>query len=88
MRIIEILLKLAFLAISAYMVIVSLSHESFNAFLIVSVLLGLTLIFNRNHPSYKYLADYKYNNRVIMMRRIEGILILAFAAVAGYIAFA
>ncbi len=88
MRTTEIILKLAYLAISAYMLIAGLSHESFGAFLLVSVLLGLTLLLNTRHPSYIYPADYKYNNRVIFMRRIEGVLILTFTAVALYIAYA
>ncbi len=88
MRITEILLKLAFLAISAYMIIVGLSHESFNAFLLVSVLLGLMLILNTKNPSYRYPADYKFNRRVLMMRRVEGVIIIAFALYASYVAFA
>lgn len=88
MRIIEIILKLAFLAVSAYMTFGGLSHESFSAFLLVSVLLGFTLIFNQKHPSYAYPAGYQYASRVTLMRRIEGILILAFACAAAYVAFA
>ncbi len=88
MKITEIILKLAYLAISAYMLVAGLSHESFVAFILVSILLGSVLLVNTKHPSYTYPANYPYNNRVIFMRRVEGALILAFAAVSLYIAYA
>lgn len=74
--------------ISAYFLIMGISHESITAFLIVSVLLGLTLLLNTKHPSYIYPLGYEYNRRVIIMRRIEGGLMLVFAAVVSYVAFA
>ncbi len=87
-RIFEILLKIAYLAMSLYLLMTSISSESNAIFIAISLLLGITLISNSKYPSYTYPARYKYNNRVIIMRRIEGGLIIAFAVVLAYAAFA
>lgn len=79
MRLIEITLKLAYLGIAIVILVAGISHESINAFLLVSFMLGVTLLINTEHPSYKYPVGYKYNNRVIAMRRIEGVIIILFA---------
>ena len=81
MKIIEIILKLAFLALA----IVLFATSSFvsawlTAFLAVSLLLGLVLIFNK-HESYGYPAGYSRMGRVYFLRRIEGVILIAFAVI-------
>jgi hypothetical protein len=75
MKYIEIILKLAFLA----GVIVFASARDFFFtnlvwFLGVSLLLGIVLIFNRKQ-SYGYELSY----REVVIRRIEGIILIVFA---------
>lgn len=79
MRILEIILKLAYLAASVYLFVAGISHTAIIVFLVASVLLGIVLIFNQKHPSYRYPTNYPKYNRVILMRRVEGVLILLFA---------
>ena len=77
MKYLEILLKLAFLILSVYIIVSKnvMSHW-FLALLVVALLLGITLIFNKKQ-SYNYPSNWPKLNRVFLLRRIEGILLVA-----------
>ena len=83
MRIIEIILKAMFLIGGIALIWSnSLIGTVWSCiFLAVCILLGVVLIFNKKHPSYTYPANYRYNNRVIAMRRVEGVILIIFAVV-------
>lgn len=79
MRIIEIILKLAFLALAIVLFVTSSFASAWlTAFLVVSLLLGIVLIFNKKE-SYRYPVDYPKMKSVYMMRRIEGIILIGFS---------
>jgi hypothetical protein len=81
MRIIEIILKLAFLGLA---ITVMVSQHVFGhlitALAIVGFVLGLFLIFNKKE-SYGYPKNYPKMNRVYLMRRIEGVILVLAAIV-------
>lgn len=79
MRIIEIILKLAFLALSVYIIVTGQIFTHIAVILAyVCLLLGICLIFNKN-SSY---GSWGNSKKDYVMRRIEGaILILAALAV-------
>lgn len=76
MKYLEIILKLAFLVLSVYVIISKnvMSHW-FIALLVVALLLGITLIFNKKQ-SYNYPTNWPKLNRVFLIRRIEGALLI------------
>lgn len=76
MKYLEILLKLAFLALSIYIIVSKnvMSHW-FMSLLIVALILGITLIFNKKQ-SYNYPTNWPKLNRVFLIRRIEGVLLV------------
>jgi hypothetical protein len=79
MRIIEIILKLAFLALATVLFATSnFTSPWLTAFLIVSLVLGFVLIFNK-HESYNYPAGYPRMKNVYIMRSIEGGLLIGFS---------
>lgn len=79
MRIIEIILKLAFLALAIVLFATSnFASAWLTAFLIVSLVLGIVLIFNKKE-SYRYPANYPRMKSVYIMRRIEGVILIAFS---------
>lgn len=79
MRYIEIFLKLAFLAISVYFIATqSVLSPAFNLLLIVCIVLGLTLMFNRE-SSYKFRHTKKDWN----LRHIEGGILILFAVITS-----
>ncbi len=51
--------------------------DSIYYFLVVCLVLGITLIFNKKKQSY----GYKLVKREIIMRRVEGIVLVVFAVV-------
>lgn len=82
MKYIEIILKLAFLALAIVLFVTkAIPSVSFYSFLIVSLVLGAVLIFNK-HESYSYPAGYPKMNRVYMLRRIEGLVLVVFSIVS------
>jgi hypothetical protein len=76
MRIIEIILKLAFLALSVYLIVTQdvMSHW-FMALLVTALILGVVLIFNKKQ-SYRYPVNWPKLDRVFMLRRVEGFLLV------------
>ena len=81
MRIIEIILKLAFLVLAIFVIATQQVFGQWFMWLVyVGFLLGLILIFNKKE-SYGYPADYPKMSRVYLMRRIEGALLIAGALV-------
>jgi len=76
MKIIEIILKLAFLTLSIYFISTGqIFNHWFMILVYVGLVLGLVLIFNK-HESYGYPKDYPKMNRVYLMRRIEGVILV------------
>ena len=81
MKIIEIILKLAFLALAIYVIATGqVFGHWFMALVYVGFALGLVLIFNK-HESYGYPAGYPKIKRVYLMRRIEGAILVVGALV-------
>lgn len=81
MRYIEIILKLAFLALAIVLFATSIFTSTWlTPFLAVSLVLGIVLFFNK-HESYGYPAGYSKMNRVYLMRKVEGILLVAFSVI-------
>jgi len=77
MKYVEIILKIIFLIAAGCLLFVQpVQACSIISFAVVSVLLGLTLIFNKNQ-SY----GYKLSKREVKIREAEGILLIAFALV-------
>ena len=77
MRYTELLLKIVFLADSIYFIVTkSLDSESFLAFLLLTLILGIILIFNKK-ASY----NFKQTKRDLMLRHIEGVIMIAFSAI-------
>jgi len=84
MKEIEILLKIAFLALSVtFIVAQSIYSPLFNLLLIVCIVLGLVLLFN-HHVGYHH---WKPNKKDMMYRHIEGGLLIIFAAVVSAFGF-
>lgn len=87
MRIFESLLKILFLILGVYFVWThDISSSWFTAFLVINLLLGMVLMLNDHHPSYKYPKNYKKNARVLAMRKFEGIVMISFVMYVLYIA--
>lgn len=79
MKYIEIILKLAFLLLAIVLFVTkSIMSFYFYAFLAVSLILGIVLLFNK-HESYGYPVGYPKMNRVYLTRRIEGVLLVVFS---------
>lgn len=85
MRYIEILLKLAFLILGLFLIFTKdLGNACLSLFLIVSILLGVVLMLNKN-MSYRYPAKFKHFDRLILIRRVEGALLIVFGATMSYL---
>ncbi len=83
MKYIEIFLKLAFLIISVMFIITnSIDSSWFFVSLLVSFLLGIILIINKN-SSY----NYPQTDRDYLIRRIEGVLLLIFSLTAFFLIY-
>ena len=83
MRILEIILKLAFLVGAIFLIVTQEAKgQIFSLFLLVCVLLGITLIFNKRE-SYWYPKNYPKMKGVYLTRRIEGGLLIIFALIVG-----
>ena len=83
MKYIEIILKIAF-AVGAVTFFVSQSVflQYFSLFLVVCILLGITLIFNKDQ-SY----GYSLAQREVVMRRIEGGVLVVFSVMCTIFKF-
>ncbi len=80
MKIFEIILKVLFLGGSIYSIQVeSVSYPFLISYLIVCLILGIVLIFNKK-TSYNYPTARKD----FVMRRIEGALLILFAGFVFY----
>lgn len=80
MRTVEIALKLLFLGISIYFISTQeVLSPSFNLLLLVSIMLGLILMLNQDKPSYKF----KHTKKDYLLRRIEGGILVIFAAITS-----
>jgi hypothetical protein len=76
MKTFEIILKLAFLALSIIVIATGqVFGHWFIALVYVGLVLGLVLIFNK-HESYGYPKNYPKMNRVYWIRRIEGTILI------------
>ena len=83
MKYIEIFLKLAFLIISVMFIITnSIDSSWFFVSLLVSFLLGIILIINKN-SSY----NYPQTDRDYLISRIEGVLLLIFSLTAFFLIY-
>ncbi len=81
MKYLEIILKLAFLALAIFVIVTrQVFGEAFMILTYVTFILGLVLIFNKKQ-SYNYPANYPKIKNVFMMRRIEGIILVLSALV-------
>ncbi len=81
MRILEIILKLAFLALSVSLIITqNIFSPYFDLLLVICITLGLILILNR-HSSYKF----KHTKTDFTLRHIEGAILVIFAAISSSI---
>ncbi len=81
MKIFEIILKVAFLVDAIYLYAAKFINPSyFSTFIIICVLLGVVLIFNKKQ-SYGYMLAKKE----IVMRRIEGIALIIFAVAMVFV---
>lgn len=80
MRLLELFLKIVFVILA---VAVFLDHVLYSpylkVFIITSLLLGIVLLFNKD-ASYRF----KQTKRDLFIRRIEGIVLVAFSLAAGY----
>ncbi|MEK7609505.1 MAG: hypothetical protein AAB470_00075 [Patescibacteria group bacterium] len=79
MRYTEIILKLLFLigAVS-FIITKNILSPLFQVFLVVTILLGITLLLNKNASYY-----FKQSNRDLTIRKIEGILLIVFSVVVS-----
>lgn len=81
MKYLEILLKLAFLALSIYVIATrQVFGDAFMILAYVALILGVVLIFNKKQ-SYDYPANYPKIKNVFAMRKIEGIILVLSALV-------
>ncbi len=77
MRYIESILKLLFLAGAIFFIVTKdISSSNFLCFLLVSLILGVVLMFNKD-ASY----HFKQTKRDLGMRKIEGVLLVIFSVV-------
>jgi|GEM_PF-1671479 len=75
MRYLETILKILFLFASVYLVVTkAILSPFFVIFLVVCLLLGVCLIFNK-HASY----NFQQTPRDLGIRRVEGVILLIFA---------
>ncbi|MES2216065.1 MAG: hypothetical protein V4481_02105 [Patescibacteria group bacterium] len=78
MKYFEIVLKILFVAGAVtFFLDRNTFWDSICYFLAVCLVLGITLIFNKKKQSY----GYKLAKREIVMRRVEGIVLVVFAVV-------
>jgi len=83
MKEVEIILKLAFLALSVTFIIAqSIYSPLFDLLLVVCIVLGLVLLFN-HHTHYKF----KKGSKDLTYRHIEGGLLIIFAALSSTLGF-
>ncbi len=81
MKIIEIILKVVFLGESIYAIkSEQVSHPFLISYLVTCLVLGIVLIFNKKQ-SY----GYELEKREVVMRRIEGIILIAFSIMTFWI---
>jgi hypothetical protein len=79
MRYIELILKLWFVILSVSMIIATrLADPYWSVLLVVSTVLGLVLIFNKD-ASY----HFKQSKRDLKIRQVEGVLLVVAAIVAA-----
>ena len=79
MRYIEIILKVLFLAGSIFAIkSETVSHIFLIMYLGLCLVLGIVLLFNKK-GSYRYPTDYPRMKSVYMMRKVEGVLLIAFS---------
>jgi|GEM_PF-2387883 len=84
MKEIEILLKIAFLALSVTFIIAqSVFSPLFDLLLVVCIVLGLVLLFN-HHVGYHH---WKPKKKDLTYRHIEGGILIIFAAVVSGLGF-
>jgi hypothetical protein len=77
MRYIEIILKLSFLALAITLLITkNIVSPFFTLFLLVSIVLGLVLMINKD-ASY----HFKQSRKDIRIRRFEGAIMILFAVI-------
>jgi hypothetical protein len=82
MKYFEIILKLLFVAgMVSYYGFREFFWAQIGYFLVISALLGLSLIFNTKHQSY----GYQLSRREIILRRIEGGILVVFSIVFTYL---
>ena len=83
MKTVEIILKLAFLALSVSFIIAqSIYSPLFDLLLIICIVLGLVLLLN-HHSSYKI----RKGTKDLIYRQIEGGILIIFAAVVSTLGF-
>ncbi len=83
MKYIEIILKVAFVAgAGVFFTAGDMFMTYFSSFLLVCILLGIILLFNKDQ-SY----GYKLAKREVVMRRIEGAVLIVFTLVAACLKF-
>ncbi|MEI8249445.1 MAG: hypothetical protein WCG07_03045 [Candidatus Taylorbacteria bacterium] len=76
MRSLEITLKICFLILSVFILVTNnVLNSGLLALLLVSFILGIVLIINKKHPSYRH-ARAKSD---FIMRKIEGVALIVFA---------
>jgi len=81
MKYLEIILKLAFLALSIYVIATrQVFGEAFMILTYIAFVLGIVLIFNKKQ-SYNYPANYPKIKNVFIMRKIEGLILVLCALV-------
>ena len=79
MKEVEIILKLAFLALSVTFIVArSISSPLFELLLLVCIVLGLVLMFNHHH-TYKF----RKGGKDLLYRHIEGGVLIVFGAVVS-----
>ena len=79
MRTIETILKLVFLGLSIYFLSTqAVFSPLFNLFLLVSIVLGVVLLINKD-ASYRF----KQSKKDLKIRKIEGGVLILFAAIVS-----
>jgi hypothetical protein len=80
MRYAEIIFKILFLLTAVYFISTqAVLSPSFNILLIISIVLGLMLMINKDHPSYKF----KHTKHDYALRHIEGGFLILFAVISA-----
>ncbi len=82
MKYFESVLKVWFLTSATGFYFVQESSCWLKSLAVSSIILGITLIFNKNH-SYGW---YKISHREVILRKIEGVILIIFGTVAGCMA--